>query len=246
MSVLIQLVADYAPWIYGLCGLLALWYLREAFLARRERRQAMYTLEREAALDRIRSIYRIAFFMLAVMAVVYYISNYLVEAVPTPTVEEEIKALTPTAPLLLPTPTPTPVGATPTPTVTPTRRPRPTKRPTPLPTATEPAVQPPDCPDPRCRITWPGVNAVLQGAVQVTGSAYTDGFQYYKLEFGVGNDPNPSSFILRGDTPVHDGVLGTWDVSVLPPGVYTLQLKVVDYTGNWVDPPCKVLVTVGQ
>ena len=52
MSVLIQLVADYAPWIYGLCGLLALWYLREAFLARRERRQAMYTLEREAALDR--------------------------------------------------------------------------------------------------------------------------------------------------------------------------------------------------
>lgn len=246
MSVLIRLLADYAPWIYALCGLIALWYLREAVLVRRERKQAMYTLEREAALNRIHSMYRIAVLLLLVMGMVYFISNYLAEAVQTPTVEEEAKALTPTSALLLPTPTPTPKPPTPTPTVTPTRRPRPTKRPTPLPTATEPTLQPPACPDPRCRLTWPAVNAVLQGAVQVTGSAYTEGFDYYKLEFGIGPDPTSWSFILRGDAPVNDGVLGTWDVSGLPPGVYTLQLKVVDYTGNWIDPPCKVQITVGQ
>jgi len=246
MSVLIQLVADYAPWIYALCGLIALWYLREALLLRRERRQAMYTLERETALDRMRSIYGVAALLLMAMAVVYYISNYLVEAVPTPTIEQEVKALTPTSVLLLPTPTPTPRLPTPTPTATPTRRPRPTRQPTPLPTATEPPVQPPDCPDPRCRLTWPGVNAVLKGAVEVTGSAYTNGFDYYKLEFGIGPNPQSWSFILKGDAPVSDGVLGVWDVSNLPPGVYTLQLKVVDYTGNWVDPPCRVQVTVGQ
>lgn len=248
MSVLIRLVADYAPWIYALCGLLALWYLRDTLRVRRERKQAMYTLEREAALGRIRGVYGAAFLLLAVMGIVYYISNYLVEAVPTPTVEEEVKALTPTSSLLLPTPTPTPAAPTPTSTFTPTPRPRPTKRPETSPTPTEPAVQPPACPDPRSRLTWPGVNAVLRGAVQVTGSAYKEGFDYYKLEFGAGPNPRDEdlSFILRGDAPVHDGVLGTWDVSGLPPGVYTLQLKVVDYTGNWIDPPCRVPVTVGQ
>ena len=248
MSVLIHLVADYAPWIYGLCGMIALWYLRETLLVRRERRQAMYALERETALGRIRGIYGAAFLLLVMMGTVYYVSNYLTEAVPTPTIEEEIKALTPTSALLLPTPTPTPEPPTPTPTVTPTPRPRPTKLPTALATAAEPAVQPAACPDPRSRLTWPGVNALLQGVVQVSGSAYTEGFDYYKLEFGVGPNPRDEdySFISFGDAPVHDGMLGTWNVSGLPPGMYTLRLKVVDYTGNWVNPPCKVQVTVGQ
>ena len=247
MSVLIQLVADYAPWIYALCGLIALWYLRETFRVRRERRQAMYALERETALGRIRGIFGIAFVLLAVMGAIYYVSNYLVEAVPTPTIEEEVKALTPTSGLLLPTPTPTPEPPTPTPTVTPTPLPRPTLRPTEPPTTpAAPPVQPPACPDPRSRLTSPGINAVVGGAVQVIGSAYTDGFSYYKLEFGSGPSPTTWNFILQSNAPVYDGVLGTWNVSGLAPGVYTLQLKVVDYTGNWIDPPCQAQVTVGQ
>jgi hypothetical protein len=109
-------------------------------------------------------------------------------------------------------------------------------------------VLPPACPDGRSTFTWPGVNAVLQGSVEVTGSAYRDGFQYYKLEFGVGSSPRDEemSFLVRGDAPVRDGVLGRWDVSGLPAGVYTLQLKVIDHTGNWIDPPCRVQVTVQQ
>lgn len=247
MSVLVRLVADYAPWIYAMCGMLALWYLREAFLLRRERRQAMYTLEREVALGRVRSIFGIAFVLLAVMGLIYYISNYLVEVVPTPTIEEEIKALTPSAGLLLPTPTPTPEPPTPTPTITPTPRPRPTLRPMESPTLELlPTVQPAICPDPRSSLTSPGVNAVLQGTVQVTGSAYSEGFNYYKLEFGVGPSPTAWNFIMQGDAPVHDGALGTWNATGLAPGLYTLQLKVVDHTGNWIDPPCQVQVTVEQ
>jgi len=72
VSVLIQLVADYAPWIYALCGLIALWYLREAFRYRRERKRAMYTLERESALGRVRNIFGVAFVLLAVMGLIYY------------------------------------------------------------------------------------------------------------------------------------------------------------------------------
>ena len=208
----------------------------------------MYTLEREAALGRIRNMFGVAFVLLAVMGLIYYISNYLVEAVPTPTIEEEVKALTPTASLLEPTPTPTPEPATPTPTMTPTPRPRPTKRPEESPTPEVPPVLPAACPDARSRLTWPGVNAVLAGSVEVTGSAHREGFQYYKLEFGVGSNPRDDqmSFLVRGDSPVHDGVLGVWNVTGLPAGVYTLQLKVVDHTGNWIDPPCRVQVTVRQ
>jgi hypothetical protein len=246
MSVVIQLVADYAPWIYALCGLIAIWYLREALRYRRERRQAMYTLEREAALGRVRNLFGVAFVLLAVMGVIYYVSNYLVEAVPTPSIEEEVKALTPTVSLLLPTPTPTPEEPTPTPTLTPTPRPRPTLRPTEEPTPEEAPVLPPACPDPRSNLTAPGVNAVLTGAVQVTGTANAERFNYYKLEYGVGRSPTVWNFLMQSDNPVSDGILGTWDVSSLVPGAYTLQLKVVDQTGNWIDPPCQVQVTVGQ
>ncbi|HUW12818.1 MAG TPA: hypothetical protein VM537_24030 [Anaerolineae bacterium] len=246
MSVLIQLVADYAPWIYALCGLIAVWYLREALRYRRERKQAMYTLERESALGRVRNIFGVAFTLLVVMGLIYYISNYLTVAVPTPSIEEEVKGMTPTVSLLLPTPTPTPEEPTPTPTLTATPRPRPTLRPTEETTPEAPPVQPAACPDPRSNLTWPGVNAVLSGAVQVTGTAHVDGFNYYKLEYGIGPNPTTWNYILQGDSPVFGGVLGTWDVSPLAEGVYSLQLKVVDQTGNWIDPPCQVQVTVGQ
>jgi len=247
MIVVPQLIADYSPWIYALCGLIALWYLREAYLVRRERRQAMYTLEREAAVVRIRGMFGIAFVLIAVIAAVYYISNYLTEVVEVPTVEQEVSsALTPTASVLQPTPTPTPLPPTPMPTVTPTPRPRPTKRPEEPDTPTPPPVQPAACPDPRSTITEPGVNAVLSGRVAVTGSAYSDRFNYYKLEFNAGSDPNAWHFILPGDSPVSGGALGVWDTSGLSPGAYTLQLKTVDQTGNWIDPPCRVQVTVGQ
>jgi hypothetical protein len=247
MSVVIQLIADYSPWIYALCGMIALWYLREAYLVRRERRQAMYTLEREAAVVRIRSMFGIALVLILMIAAVYTISSYLTEVVEVPTVEEEVaSALTPTASVLQSTPTPTDLPPTPVPTVTPTPRPRPTKRPDEPDTPTPPPVQPAACPDARSTITEPGVNSVLSGRVSVMGSAYSDRFNYYKLEFSSGADPNTWHFILQGDSPVGGGLLGAWDTSGLAPGIYNLQLKVVDATGNWVDPPCQVRVTVGQ
>jgi hypothetical protein len=107
-------------------------------------------------------------------------------------------------------------------------------------------VQPAACPDPRSRITEPGVNAVLSGLVPVSGSAYSDRFNYYKLEFSTSGDPNTWRFILQGDAPVGGGLLGMWDTSGLAPGTYSLQLKVVDVTGNWIDPPCQVQVTIAQ
>lgn len=46
------------------------------------------------------------------------------------------------------------------------------------------------------------------------------------------------------ETPVGEGLLGTWDVSDLPPGAYILRLTVVDRTGNYPFTPCEVRVYV--
>ncbi len=154
------------------------------------------------------------------------------------------------------TPTPTRLHATSTPT-----RPYPTSTPTPsrsTPTPTQrvatntptlapavPPTLPPACPHVEARITSPGVNAVLKGVVQIRGTANIRDFQFYKVEFGAGD--KPWSWSVIGDDVVRkrvvDDVLITWDTSKVPPGVYTLQLTVVDITGNYPS-PCKVKVTV--
>jgi serine/threonine protein kinase len=155
------------------------------------------------------------------------------------------------------TPAPTPVHATNTPTQpyrtpTPTSRPRATATPTRrlvTPTATmAPAVPPtlpPACPHVDARITSPGVNAVLKGVVQIRGTANICDFQFYKVEFGASD--KPWTWVVIGDDVVRkrvvDDVLVTWDTSKVQPGVYTLQLTVVDITGNYPS-PCRVKVSV--
>ena len=52
MAVLVNIVSDYAGWIYAACAVAALFLLRTAILARKERRQAAFTLERETATNR--------------------------------------------------------------------------------------------------------------------------------------------------------------------------------------------------
>ncbi len=244
MTVLLQFIADNAAWVYGMCALIALWYLRVVIRARRERKQAVFALEREAALQRVYNALGVALTLLALMGATYFISNVLLEAV-KPLAEE---ATSPTPVILLPelgTPggdgTPTP---TPTPTPRPTPRPRPTLRPIPPPppTPTKPLVVAPDCPNPQARLVSPGQNQVVKGAVQVIGTANTPNMQYYKLEFRPAGSNMEFAYITGQDKPA-DGPLGIWDTSPLPDGVYTLRLVVVDHTGNY-PPPCEVTVTV--
>ena len=160
-------------------------------------------------------------------------------------------------PLPTATPTPTRRYATSTPTrpyrtSTPTSRPRATSTPTrrvAIPTPTRapavPPTLPPACPHVEARITSPGVNATLKGVVQIKGIADIPDFQFYKVEFGVGD--KPSTWSVIGDNVVRkrvvDDVLVTWDTGKVPPGVYTLQLTVVNITGNYPS-PCKVKVSV--
>lgn len=245
MAIIVDFIRQYALWAYAACALVALWYLRVVFQARHERRNAVFTLERETAMNRVYGAWTATVFLLIVMGLIYLLSTVVSDAV-RPLVEDG----QPTAVLtgaLLPegTPSATPTLPLPeiTPTLTATLRPRPTARPqptlAPLDTAT-PAPQRPRCADPRAVITSPGINAQVSGPVTIMGTAMHAQFNYYKLEYGLGGSPTQWSFFAEGNQPITNGPLGVFNAALtLPPGTYSVRVVVVDATGNYVDPPCQ-------
>jgi hypothetical protein len=84
-------------------------------------------------------------------------------------------------------------------------------------------------------ITSPANNAVVQGIVEIQGSADHPSFQFYKLEFA----PEPvtgDQWQIIGDLQnqsVVNGILGTWDTTPYPDGSYTIRLRVVRLDGNY-------------
>lgn len=86
-------------------------------------------------------------------------------------------------------------------------------------------------------INDPASNAVVRGTVQIVGSSDHPSFQFYAIEFS----PEP----VTGDqwqiigathnTPVINGVLETWDTTLVPDGSYTLRLRTVRLDGNYTE-----------
>ena len=80
----------------------------------------------------------------------------------------------------------------------------------------------------------------------IRGTAQIDNFQFYKLEYGLGE--NPQQWNSIGDihrSPVADGALGVWDTAGFPNGVFKLRLTVVEISGNF-PPPLEVRVIIQQ
>ena len=254
MAFLIQYVADAAPWIYFLCGVAALFQFYRTWQVRAERRQAIFSLERDKAVNDLYDIFVRAIVILCIMGVTYFISTILSDAV-EPLVERTLEP-TPQAVVLLPTPTNTPLPVTETPTSAPTAKPEDATAATPQstpvlleqpPTATPvpaPAVAPALCPDARACILSPGNGAVVSGVVSLIGTAQNDFFNFYKLEYAPGNDASQGyAYFAGGQSPVVGGLLGSLDSPALANGVYTLRLVVVDTSGNY-PLPCRVTISV--
>ena len=247
MDQVLAILAEYQWLIYAILGIVLLFFLRRALLARREGARSLFKLEQEQARTRYSRSVTISAIILLLIAAVFILSNPVLPG-PTPTLEP-----TPTetsGPLVAATLTPTPLPATMTPTATatplrPTRPVRPTD--TPSADATEiPVVSVPACPNPNVRITSPGVNQILQGNVPVRGTANIADFQYYKVEVGPGSSPKDYEWTVVGtlhESPVSGGVLETFNSGAYPAGTYTLRLVVVDQTGNYPQ-PCRVTVII--
>jgi hypothetical protein len=248
MERVLELLAEYQWWIYGVLGIVLIFYLRRAILARREGARSIFQLEQEQAQTRYSRSVIVSALILLVMIAVFFLSNPFLPSpaatTPEPTPTETM------GPLAASTLTPTPPPATITPTATATRqRPTPATRPTLTPdvVATEtPAVRPAACPNPGVRLTSPGENQVVQGNFPIRGTASIPNFQYYKIEVGPGANPRDQQWTVVGQlhrAPVSGGVLETLNSGAYAPGTYTLRLVVVDQTGNYPE-PCRVRITV--
>lgn len=239
MTVLVKLIADYAVWLYLVLGLVALLFLRAYLVARRERDNSIFALERESATGRMAQATMGFLVTLILVGGVFYTSQTLVEEIPLPEATP-----TPTALIVLP-PTATPPPLLPTPTPTDTPRPRPTLPPLEASTPPTPETSPgvaASCPNPGVRISEPGTGATVSGVIQMIGSANIPDFWYYKFEF-KGNGFGDWTFIQRFDTAISGGILGAWDTRSVPSGDYEFRLVVVDKTGNYPE-PCTLLLSV--
>jgi hypothetical protein len=228
MTIIVKLIADYAIWLYLFLVLVAFLFLRAYMVARRERDNAIFTLERESATGRMLQATTGLLIALIVIGGVFYTSQILVQEVPLPEITP-----TPTVLVVLP-PSPTPPPLLPTPTATATPRPRATSAPlqTDTPAPAQPAAAPADCPNPGVRISEPGSGASVSGVIQLVGSANIPDFEYYKFEFR-GNGFGDWTFIQRFDQSISGGILGAWDTRSVASGEYQLRLVVVDKTGNY-------------
>src|SRR5512138_1406169 len=103
MTFFVQLLANYAGLIYIALIVGAVFYVREIIGARQDLQQSLYSLEREAANNRLwRSILVLG--LLGLIA----IATFVLSTVVAPQVAIEDGRATPTPPFKLPTDTPTP------------------------------------------------------------------------------------------------------------------------------------------
>jgi len=258
MGFLVEAIANIAPYIYATCGLLALFQLYRTWQVRAERRQAVFSLERDKAIDDLYRIFLSALLMLVVMGFTYFASTTLREAMLA--VESSSTLSSPddssTSPntslsALIPTPTFTPEPPTPTPlptrivvsTPVPENQEEDTQpeqsdtAPNPLP------VSPALCPDGRAVILSPGNGAVVSGQVPIVGTAQHDRFSFYKLEFAASGANQNFNYFDGAENPVVGGLLGNLNSTAMANGAYVIRVVVVDATGNYPQ-PCSVTVTV--
>ena len=252
MTLIVRLLAKYALWIYILCGIAMLAYVRAALAARNEGNQAMFSLEREQA---AKQVYRSAGMILVLLLIVvgvYGLTNY-VDLSPEPATAGETATPESTDPAVLTaqagevSTTATaaatesaPAGeteSTPTSEPTATRKPLGTNVPVVVPTLPQvtPTLQivPAACPHANVRVTQPGQNQAIDAGIEVRGTALKEGFDRYEFKFQsrdlVGDEWH---WVETFRTPIQNGSLGVWHTSHLPDGNYSFMLIVIDKSGN--------------
>ncbi len=245
MAVLVKLIANYSHWLYlaGVLGILI--YLRVALLARRERARSVFTLEKETATGRTYRALMTALGIAFLLGLIFVNTALIAPSLDVPAGTEETPMV-----FLIPTATPSPLPPTEMAPPVATGAPLVTSQPIDVPTTPPPSpptntpAPAPACPNSQVCITSPSPDAIVSGAVQIVGSASIGNFQYYKVEFGPGENPVGWSVVTDlHHSPVAGGLLDVWDTTFLEDGAYKIRLVVVDKTGNF-PPPHEVRVIV--
>lgn len=85
-------------------------------------------------------------------------------------------------------------------------------------------------------ITSPADGSTVNGDTAIIGSAVIDQFQKYELHFKLDPSGDDAYVYFAGGTgQVSNGQLGVWAAAGLPPGTYSLRLRVVKADGNYAE-----------
>ncbi len=220
----------YEIWIYLTLGVIGIVYLRKFSLAWQELRGAAFGLERESAQSRLNQAASMLIFILALI-----MSEFILVSFVLPSNPDISPLFTPTLNLLT-TPTTTlettlngsPAAEGVTPGVT-----------TPVPTE-DLTVN--GCIPGQIEISAPQDGSQVNGIFDIIGSADIPNFGFYKLEMRQPGEQNWLT-ILAGNEIKKNGVLGSWNTSLIIAGDYQLRLVLVDNAGQALT-PCMIQVHV--
>lgn len=221
MGSIYRSLATYSPLIYIALAVMGLYAFRRMWRAWREWRDAVYSLEREFALNRLGRATAFGFVILLLFFAEFYISTFIVPTLPATDI-----MVTPTLDLLA-----TPAGTLPAGEVVPLGT---------------PAVQSgmSGCVPDEIMLTSPRPGEEIRGTVTLSGTADIPNFGFYKYEIAPVGTTNWAT-ISAGAKPVTDGELGKWDTTALANGDYFLQLVIIDNVGQTIE-PCVIAVRVAN
>jgi hypothetical protein len=221
MGLIFRSLATYSPLIYIVLAIMGLYAFRWMWRTWREWRDAVYSLEREFALNRLGRATAFGFLVLLLFFAEFYIATFIVPSLPAADV-----LVTPTLDLLA-----TPVGTAPASGVIPLETPQ-----------TQNGMS--GCVPDEIMLTAPEPGETISGTVTLSGTADIPNFGFYKYEIAPVGTANWTT-ISAGAQPVRNADLGKWDTTALANGEYFLQLVIIDNVGQTME-PCVIAVRVAN
>jgi len=220
MGFVYRSLGTYESLIYISLAILGLFVFRRMWSAWREWRDSVYTLEREFALWRLVRVTALAFLVVALFFVEFYIATFIAPSLPASDL-----MVTPTLDLLIsPQPTLADVNST---------QNAPTQ---PVQTGMS------GCVKDQVMITSPKPGDVVNAVVDLIGTASMPNFGFYKYEISPVGTQNWATVAAERD-PKKDELLGKWNTLSLSNGDYFLRLVITDNVGNSLE-PCVIAVRV--
>ncbi len=223
MASVFHFFVTFSPLIYILLAIGLLFALRHLARARREARESIYGLEKELSQRHMgQAITALGLIVILALGELF-LTAFLVPNLPaifrlaSPTTSEIFTPTGTLSPAILSTlAASTPVAASP--------------------------LASNGCIPGQIAITAPKPGDQIRGQVTLTGSANAPNFGFFKYEFAPRGTESWSTIQAKSSI-VQDGTLGTWDVSSLATGDYSLRLVITDNQGNSL-PACVIPVSV--
>ena len=227
MEEVLPYLQKYEGWIYGLLGIVALFYFQKLIVAWKDWQGTVFGLEREIAQRRFSTALTIL-----VLLVLFVVMEFVIVSFVAPSYPQGLSLATATLDLFA-TPTatlPALIDAANTEVTVPAN-----------PTASAVALQEGCIPG---QIEWanPQPGQEISETIELKGTVNVPNLGFYKYQYAIPGEDIWTD-IAAGNQPKVDGQIGFWNTSQLDPGDYQLRLVVYD-NQNQPFPACVVSVRV--